>query len=223
MTPVAVHRLCLADIAPQRVLPVLVLDDASLAAPVREALTAGGLSCAEVTLRTPAAATVMARMAEDPDFLVGAGTVLTPGQVRAADEAGARFVVSPGFSAAVAAECADRGLAYVPGVATPTDITAALAEGFTELKFFPAETLGGVRALTALGGPFGDVRFLPTGGLTEANFLEYLALPAVPAVGGSWIATSALVGQRDFEEITRRATRAVHASQLGDAGNAGRR
>jgi 2-dehydro-3-deoxyphosphogluconate aldolase/(4S)-4-hydroxy-2-oxoglutarate aldolase len=216
-------RLGLSDIAPQRVLPVLVLDDASVAPRVREALAAGGLSCAEVTLRTPAAVRAMAGMAEDPDFLVGAGTVLTRAQVRDADEAGARFVVSPGFSRAVAAECADRGLAYVPGVATPTDITAALDEGFSELKFFPAETLGGVRALTALCGPFGDVRFLPTGGLTEANFAEYLAIPAVTAVGGSWIATPALVGQLDFEEIARRATHAVHASQPSGAGNAGRR
>jgi 2-dehydro-3-deoxyphosphogluconate aldolase/(4S)-4-hydroxy-2-oxoglutarate aldolase len=219
----AVESLTLTDIAPQQVLPVLVLDDASTAVPVRAALQAGGLSCAEVTLRTPAAAVAMARMAEDPEFLVGAGTVLTRAQVKEAADAGARFVVSPGFSRAVASECFERGLTYVPGVATPTDITTALDEGFTELKFFPAETLGGVRALSAMCGPFGAVRFMPTGGLTEANFTAYLALPAVVAVGGSWIATSDLVGRGDFEEIARRALRATSAAAPAAAGNGGRR
>lgn len=212
MTKMSERPLSIKEICPQRVLPVLVLHDPSVAPLLRRALQAGGLTCAEVTLRTPAALAALALMAQDPEFNVGAGTVLTGAQVRASAAAGARFVVSPGFSPEVASECADLGLPYFPGVATPTDISSALAQGFSELKFFPAETLGGVRALRALSGPFGAATFVPTGGITEANCVEYLSMGSVAAVGGSWIATPDLLEQGEYEEITRRASRAVRAA-----------
>lgn len=206
------RALSIKEICPQRVLPVLVLHDPSVAPPLRRALQAGGLTCAEVTLRTPAALAAVELMAQDPEFIVGAGTVLTRDQVRASAAAGACFVVSPGFSPEVASECADLGLPYFPGVATPTEISSALAQGFSELKFFPAETLGGVRALKALSGPFGTASFVPTGGLTEANFVEYLSMGSVAAVGGSWIAPPDLLEQGDYDEITLRASRAARAA-----------
>lgn len=206
------RALSIKEICPQRVLPVLVLHDPSVAPPLRRALQAGGLTCAEVTLRTPAALAAVELMAQDPEFNVGTGTVLTRDQVRASAAAGACFVVSPGFSPEVASECADLGLPYFPGVATPTEISSALAQGFSELKFFPAETLGGVRALKALSGPFGTASFVPTGGLTEANFVEYLSMGSVAAVGGSWIAPPDLLEQGDYDEITLRASRAARAA-----------
>lgn len=200
------------QLAPQRVLPVLVVRDPAAALPLRRALRAGGLTCAEVTLRTPTALAVIERMADHDDFAVGAGTVLTADQARAAAAAGARFMVSPGFSLPVASACADLGVPYFPGVATPTEISNALAHGLTELKFFPAQALGGVPALKALSAPFGTATFIPTGGITETSCVEYFAVDSVAAIGGSWIAPPDLLEQGDYDEVTRRAARAVTAA-----------
>ena len=189
--------------------PVVVLENASHAAPLAAALTAGGLPCAEVTFRTAAAVEAIKIMAEDPDLLLGAGTVLTPHQVEQAVSAGARYVVSPGFSPIVAAACRDLDIPIVPGVATATEIQMALDAGIDVLKFFPAETSGGVPALKALAAPFGSVRFLPTGGVSTTNAGDYLRLPSVLAVGGSWMVAPNLISAGRFEDVTRLTREAV--------------
>lgn len=196
-------------ICPQRILPVLVVGESSTAQPLAAALVEAGITAAEVTLRTGDALDAVQRMAENPNLRMGAGTVLKPEQVRQVAARGATFVVSPGFSRAVLRECRAEGLAYYPGVATPTDIQTALEEGLTELKFFPSETLGGVRAIRALSAPFPDVTFIPTGGITEESLGDYLKEPSVAAVGGSWLATAELLAERDFDEITRRGRAAL--------------
>src|SRR4051812_11853196 len=150
------------------VVPVVVIENASAAARLGSALSAGGLPCAEVTLRTDSALESLRVLAEDPALLVGAGTVIRPQQVQSALEAGARFIVSPGFSAAVVAECIGVGVPVLPGVATATEIQAALEAGLDVVKFFPAEAAGGVGALKALAAPFRSVRFVPTGGINLA-------------------------------------------------------
>jgi 2-dehydro-3-deoxyphosphogluconate aldolase/(4S)-4-hydroxy-2-oxoglutarate aldolase len=199
----------IAELAPHRIVPVVVLEDAGRAAGLREALKAGGINCAEVTFRTAAAAESIAIMAEDPEFVVGVGTVVTEDQVERAQRAGARFVVSPGISANVVRRCGDVGLPVFPGVITPTEIMAALDLGLTELKFFPAATAGGVAAIKALGGPFGQVRFVPTGGITVTNARDYLQVPQVAAIGGSWLTPAAALREGNFDEITRLTAEAV--------------
>ncbi|MEU4556926.1 bifunctional 4-hydroxy-2-oxoglutarate aldolase/2-dehydro-3-deoxy-phosphogluconate aldolase [Actinoplanes sp. NPDC023936] len=169
------------------IVPVVVLDDESRAADLGRALVGGGLPIAEVTLRTPGALAAIATMARNKDLLVGAGTVLTPEQATAAAEAGARFAVCPGLSRAVVERCGALGLPVLPGVATATEVLAAREIGLEAVKFFPAETSGGAPAVAALAAVFGDMRFVPTGGITAANAGDYLALPSVLAVGGSWM------------------------------------
>ncbi|BAL89872.1 putative KDPG and KHG aldolase [Actinoplanes missouriensis 431] len=169
------------------VVPVVVLDDPGRAAALGEALVGGGLPIAEVTLRTPGALAGIAAMAENPDLLVGAGTVLTAAQADAAVEAGARFVVSPGLSRAVVERCRALRVPVLPGVATATEVLAAADLGLDAVKFFPAATSGGAPAVAALAAVFAGMRFVPTGGITAANAGEYLALPSVLAVGGSWM------------------------------------
>lgn len=216
MTARLVAQVPVNVICPQRILPVLVVRESSTAQTLAAALVEGGITAAEVTLRTAGALDAVQRMAENPDLRVGAGTVLTPEQVCAVAARGATFVVSPGFSRAVLRECQAQGLAYYPGVATPTDIQTALEEGLTELKFFPAETLGGVRTIRAFSAPFPDVTFIPTGGITEESLADYLSEPSVAAVGGSWLATADLLAQGDFQEITRRARAALVVAQGAD-------
>jgi 2-dehydro-3-deoxyphosphogluconate aldolase / (4S)-4-hydroxy-2-oxoglutarate aldolase len=189
--------------------PVVVLHDASDAAPLAAALRDGGLPCAEVTFRTPTAAAAIKIMAEDPDLLLGAGTVLTPWQVEEAVAAGATYIVSPGFSGSVAAACRQLGVPLVPGVATATEIQMGLDAGLDVLKFFPAETSGGVSALKALAAPFGAVRFLPTGGISTTNAMDYLRMDAVLAVGGSWMVAPDLVYAGRFDEVARLTREAV--------------
>jgi 2-dehydro-3-deoxyphosphogluconate aldolase/(4S)-4-hydroxy-2-oxoglutarate aldolase len=174
-----------------------------------EALTAGGLPLAEVTFRTPSARQALAAMAEDPALIVGAGTVISAEQVDDAVAAGARFVVSPGFSPAVVRRCQQLGVPVVPGVATATELMAALDAGITIVKFFPSESLGGVTTLRALAPVFPQVRFVPTGGISPANASAYLAEPSVLAVGGSWMVTPPLLAQRSWDTITRIAAEAV--------------
>ena len=199
----------LAALARHRVIPVLTVDEARHARPLLDALSAGGLPCAEVTFRTAAAAGVLREMARAGDALIGAGSVLRPEQVDVAVAAGARFIVTPGFSPAVVRACLEQGVPVIPGVATATDITAALDVGITTVKLFPAEQLGGVAMLDVLHGPFPDVRFMPTGGIGPEQLPAYLARPAVVAVGGSWMAARGLIRAERFAEITRLTADAV--------------
>ena len=186
-----------------RVVPVVTLERAEDAPRLGSALKAGGLPCAEVTFRTAAAEDALRRLALDSEMLVGAGTVLRPDQVDRAHASGARFIVSPGFSARVVQRCLELSLPVFPGVSTPTEIQMALDAGIEVLKFFPAEANGGATTLRALGEPFPMVRFIPTGGLNPRNLASYLALPSVLAVGGSWMVARDLVASESFETITQ--------------------
>ena len=199
----------LASLAALGVVPVVVVDDPASAAGLGEALIEGGLPTAEVTLRTPRALDAIRELAAMPGMIVGAGTVLTPEQVGSAVAAGAQYIVSPGFSLAVSAECAKLGVPLVPGAVTATEIMAALDAGHRTVKFFPAEASGGLPTLKALSAPFADVRFVPTGGITALTLRDYLRVPSVAAVGGTWIAPRDLLAAGDFAEIAARAAHAV--------------
>jgi 2-dehydro-3-deoxyphosphogluconate aldolase/(4S)-4-hydroxy-2-oxoglutarate aldolase len=169
------------------VIPVLVVEDAAQAEPIARALVAGGLTALEVTLRTPAALEVIRAMARVEGAVVGAGTVLNARDLDAALEAGARFIVSPGLTDPLTKAALARGIPYLPGVANAADIMRGLDHGLDRFKFFPAEAAGGIKALKALAGPFGQIRFCPTGGITEATAPDWLALAPVLCVGGSWV------------------------------------
>jgi 2-dehydro-3-deoxyphosphogluconate aldolase/(4S)-4-hydroxy-2-oxoglutarate aldolase len=188
----------LADI---RIVPVVVIDDDSLALQVAAALSAGGIRCAEITLRTPAGLRSLEAIASMPDFIVGAGTVLTTDQVDRCVDAGAEFIVSPGFDLEVVGRAQHHGIAILPGIATATEIQQALRAGLDAVKFFPADRLGGLDTIRSFTGPFPDLQFVPSGGVTRDNTLQYLAHPAVPAVSGSWMVTRDLLGAREFEKI----------------------
>jgi len=196
-----------------RLVPVVVLDDAADADGLAAALVAGGLPVAEVTFRTAAAPDAIAAMAARGDILVGAGTVLTAEQVNQAVAAGARFVVSPGLSRAVVERCGEHGVLALPGAVTATEVQAALELGLSTVKFFPAGTSGGPAAIKALAAPFSDVQFVPTGGVGPANLADYLAIPAVAAVGGSWMVPRERVKAGDFagiQQLTADAVAAAH-------------
>jgi 2-dehydro-3-deoxyphosphogluconate aldolase/(4S)-4-hydroxy-2-oxoglutarate aldolase len=196
------------DLAP--VMPVVVVSDAETAVPLARALVAGGLPGIEVTLRTPAALEAIERIAaEVPEAVVGAGTVVAPGQARAAAEAGARFLVSPGCTADLASAMADTGLPFLPGVGTVSEAMALLERGLSALKFFPAEAAGGAAFLKSLTGPLPQVRFCPTGGITAASAPSYLALSNVGCVGGSWLTPADLVSAGDWGRVTRLAEEAA--------------
>ena len=182
------------------VIPVLVIEDVAHAVPLAEALVAGGLPALEVTLRTPAALDVIRAMAS-----VGAGTLLTPEDVRAAKEAGARFGVSPGITDRLVAACEEADLPLLGGVATVGEAMGMLERGYNVCKFFPAEANGGAKALKAFAGPLPQMNFCPTGGVTPENAKDYLSLPNVLCVGGSWIASSDLVNAGKWSEIEERA------------------
>lgn len=192
------------------VIPVIILNDVRQAAPLARALLAGGIRMLEITLRTPQAlACIEAIAREVPEAVVGAGTVRNTADVQAAVRAGARFLVSPGYSVTLAHSSRKFGLPWLPGVATGSEIMAATQEGFTELKFFPALQAGGLAMLKAWSGPFGDVRFCPTGGITTANAGDFLALPNVVCVGGSWLVPLDAIDRGDWPAITRLAVEAV--------------
>jgi 2-dehydro-3-deoxyphosphogluconate aldolase/(4S)-4-hydroxy-2-oxoglutarate aldolase len=192
------------------VIPVIVLDDVAHAVPLARALVEGGIRMLEVTLRTPAAlACIEAIATEVPGAVAGAGTVRTAADAKAAASAGARFAVSPGYTHEVGEACRAVGLPLLPGVATSSEIMRAQADGYAELKFFPAAQAGGVAMLKAFGGPFHDVRFCPTGGVSAANAREYLALPNVVCVGGSWLCPADAVKAGDWTRITQLAREAV--------------
>jgi len=184
--------------------PVITIESPRDAVPLAEALLDGGIACAEVTFRTPAAGEAIHGISSTcGELLVGAGTVLTVEQAEQATQAGAQYVVAPGFDPAVVGWCLERNVPVIPGVATPTEISMALARGLSLLKFFPAEAMGGVQTLQALSAPFAGVRFIPTGGITVANLPQYLALPNVAACGGSWMAKEGMISAGRFAEIAR--------------------
>jgi 2-dehydro-3-deoxyphosphogluconate aldolase/(4S)-4-hydroxy-2-oxoglutarate aldolase len=197
----------LLDLAP--VVPVVVLEDASDAVPLARALVAGGLPAIEVTLRTPAALDAIRAIAgEVPQAVVGAGTVLTPEQVGASVTAGARFLVSPGWTDGLLEAMRASGVPFLPGVSTTSEVVALLERGVREMKFFPAQAAGGTAYLRSLAGPLPQARFCPTGGIGVESAPEYLALPNVGCVGGSWMLPADAVAARDWgrvEELARAA------------------
>lgn len=192
------------------IVPVLVVQDVMQARPLAEALIAGGLPALEVTLRTPAALEAIRVMAEAPGGRVGAGTLVTPADVRAAREAGASFGVSPGATDELLAACEAEGLPLLPGAATATEAMRLLARGYDMLKFFPAEASGGASALKAIGAPLPQVTFCPTGGVNPDNAAHYLSLPNVLCAGGSWVAPNELVAAGRWNEIESLARQASH-------------
>ncbi len=204
------------DLAP--VVPVVVLPDAADAVPLARALVAGGLPAIEVTLRTPGALdAIRAISGAVPDAVVGAGTVITPGQVEDAVSAGARFLVSPGWTDVLLEAMRGSGVPYLPGVSTTSEVVALLERGVREMKFFPAAAAGGTAYLKSLAGPLPQARFCPTGGIGLASAPEYLALPNVGCVGGSWMLPADAVAARDWERIERLAREAasLNAGDLG--------
>jgi len=201
-----------------RLVPVIVIDEEENAYPLAQALKAGGLPCAEVTFRTAAAERSIRAMASDPEILLGAGTVLRPEQVDRALEAGARYIVTPGFSAEVVRACRANSVPVFPGVATATEMQMALEAGIEVVKVFPAEALGGLALLKALASPFSMMRFIPTGGISVLQLADYLAFPPVLAVGGSWIAPKALIAGHHFDQITELASQAVAICQAAPDG-----
>lgn len=194
---VRAREIC--DIAP--IVPVLVVDDVAHARPLAQALVAGGLPALEVTLRTPAALDVIAAMSEVEGGVVGAGTLVTPEDVRCAKEAGAQFGVSPGATDALIAACEAEGLPLLPGAATASEAMALFERGYDMLKFFPAEASGGAPALKAIGAPLPQISFCPTGGVSPANADSYLSLPNVVCAGGSWVAPKDKVMAGDWAGI----------------------
>ncbi len=184
------------------VIPVIVLNDVAHAVPMARALVAGGIRMLEVTLRTPQALACMAAIAQEvPQAVVGAGTVRSAADAAAAAQAGAQFAVSPGYTRAVGQACRDQGLPLLPGVASGSEIMLAQEDGYTALKFFPALQAGGPAMLKAWSGPFWDVQFCPTGGVTPGNAAEFLSLPNVACVGGSWLVPADALAQGDWARI----------------------
>jgi 2-dehydro-3-deoxyphosphogluconate aldolase/(4S)-4-hydroxy-2-oxoglutarate aldolase len=198
------------------VVPVLTITDAAQGVAVADALARGGLDLIEVTLRTPAALEAIRRIrAEVPLARVGAGTVLDPEQGRAAIEAGARFIVSPGMTPRLIAAAEEWGVPFLPGAVTASEAMALADLGYGCLKFFPAEASGGVAALKALAAPLAGITFCPTGGIDQRNAAAYLALPNVVAVGGSWVAPAAAVAAGDFGQVTALAREAAALGRRG--------
>ncbi len=194
------------------VIPVIVLTDVAHAVPMARALVAGGIRMLEVTLRTPQALACMEAIAKQvPGAVVGAGTVRSAADAAAAAKVGARFAVSPGYTKTVGQACRDHGLSLLPGVATGSEIMMAQEDGYTELKFFPAMQAGGPNMLKAWSGPFFDVKFCPTGGVTPGNALDFLSLSNVACVGGSWLVPADALAQGDWGRIEALAR---EASQL---------
>ncbi|MBQ0943974.1 bifunctional 4-hydroxy-2-oxoglutarate aldolase/2-dehydro-3-deoxy-phosphogluconate aldolase [Ideonella sp. 4Y16] len=201
------NTLELVDHGP--VIPVIVIDRLADAVPLAQALVAGGVRVLEVTLRTPVALEAIRAMSAVPGAIVGAGTLRNAADARAAHEAGAVFGVSPGYTAELGAACREIGLPLLPGVATASEVMAAQADGLSFLKFFPATAAGGIPMLKALAGPFPDVAFCPTGGISLATAPDFLALPNVKVCGGSWLTPADAVRSGDWARITQLAREAA--------------
>ncbi len=204
------------------IVPVIAIDDASKAVPLAKALAAGGLNAAEITFRTPAGEEALRQIAREmPEMLVGAGTVLTREQVDRAADAGARFLVSPGFHSEVTEYALSKSLLMLPGTATPGEMEQAMALGLDIVKFFPAEQNGGVAKLKALAGPYPNLRWMPTGGINVKNMMDYLSFDRVPFCGGTWMVKKELIQQERWEEITaicREAVKTMLGLELGHIG-----
>lgn len=192
------------------IIPVISIDSRKDALPLAQALSRGGIKCAEITLRTDCALDAIADIAEKHgDFLLGAGTVLSPEQADAAADAGASFIVSPGFNPKVVGHCIDRNYTVIPGICTPSEAELAMSYGLEYVKFFPAQAAGGIAMIKAMSAPYGNLKFMPTGGITLQNVGEYLGCKSVFACGGSWIAPTGLIAEKNFDEIEKRAAQAV--------------
>lgn len=192
------------------VVPVVVLEDAKDALPLAEALTEGGLSCAEVTFRTAAAEESIRLMSERyPDMLVGAGTVLTIGQVDCAVAAGAKFIVSPGFDPEIVDYCLEKKVPVFPGCITPSEVAQAVKRGLQVVKFFPAEQAGGVAMIKAMAAPYTMVKFMPTGGISAKNLKEYLGFDKILCCGGSWMVKGDMIRNGEFDQIRELTKEAV--------------
>ena len=193
----------LKRLAQYGVVPVVVLEDAKDAVPTAKAMLAGGIDVMEITFRTAAAADSIKAVAQEcPDMVVGAGTVINLEQCKLAVECGAKFIVSPGYDEETVAWCCDNGIPVTPGCVTPTEIMMALKHGLKVLKFFPANVYGGLSAIKSLAGPFGGVKFIPTGGVNAQNLAEFISSPYIHAVGGSWICPKADIAAGNFDKIT---------------------
>ncbi|MDP4172573.1 MAG: bifunctional 4-hydroxy-2-oxoglutarate aldolase/2-dehydro-3-deoxy-phosphogluconate aldolase [Bacteroidota bacterium] len=200
----------LEEIGSFGIVPVIVISDASDALPLVQALKNGGLPVAEVTFRTNAAREAIENISKNfPDMLLGAGTVLSIEQVKTAIDAGAKFIVSPGFNRKVVEFCLSNNIPITPGIVTPTEIECALQYELEVVKFFPAELMGGINYLKAIAAPFNTLKFIPTGGINEHNLLDYLRFPKVLACGGSWMINSELITAKKFDEITKLTLKAV--------------
>lgn len=212
-----IEKLSLAGIV-----PVIKVEDANDAVPLCKALSDGGLPVAEITFRSNAAEEAIRLVHEQlPDVMLGAGTVLTTEQADRAIAAGAAYIVSPGLNPVVVKHCIDAGVPVVPGCANPSDIEAALSLGLTTVKFFPAEALGGLKLIKAMSAPYGNVTFLPTGGVNEANLLDYLSFPKIVACGGSWMVDQKAMATKDWariESLTRSAVTLMLGLELKHIG-----
>ncbi len=192
------------------VVPVIVINNIDHAVPLAKALVAGGVRVLEVTLRTPIAIEAIKRIAEEvPDAVVGAGTVINEADLKAVSEAGGIFAISPGFTPTLLEAAVNGPIALIPGIATPLELMLGMEYGLTEFKFYPAEAAGGIKMLQSIGGPFPQVTFCPTGGISPHNFREYLSLKNVACVGGSWLAPTDALEQGDFQRITDLARAAI--------------
>ena len=200
----------LEEIGSHGIVPVIVIDDAENAIPLSQALIEGGLPVAEVTFRTKAAQESIQRIAKTfPEMLIGAGTVLSVEQVKSAVDSGAKYIISPGLNPKVVEYCVSNGIPITPGIATPSEIERALELNLEVVKYFPAEALGGLNYLKAISAPYGNLRFIPTGGIDEKNLLTYLQFPKVLACGGSWMVKSELISSKKFNEIKILTTEAL--------------
>ncbi|WZL74224.1 bifunctional 4-hydroxy-2-oxoglutarate aldolase/2-dehydro-3-deoxy-phosphogluconate aldolase [Clostridiaceae bacterium 35-E11] len=192
------------------IVPVIKIEDIEKAVPLAKSLYKGGIPVAEITFRTAQAEEAIARISKElPDMLIGAGTVLTTEQVDKAVNAGAQFIVSPGLNPKVVEHCMRRQIPITPGCTSPSDIEKAIELGLDVVKFFPAETSGGIKMLKALAGPFGNIKFMPTGGINTSNLNDYLSFPNVIACGGSWMVPGNLIKSGDFEKVTDLAREAI--------------
>ena len=192
------------------IIPVIKLENPEKSVALGKALLDGGINCAEVTFRTATAAETIQRMSDAfPEMTVGAGTVLTTDQAQKAVWCGAQFIVSPGLNPKVVSWCIDRNIPVIPGIATPTELEAALDLGLTTVKFFPAEAFGGLKTLKAISAPYGNVRFMPTGGISLENMESYLSFSKIIACGGSFMVTGDLIEKEDYGKITELSRAAV--------------
>ncbi len=204
----------IAKLRDLKVMPVIQIDNADDAVPLAKVLVENGLPAAEITFRTAAAAESIRRIREEfPEIVLCAGTVLTKEQVDAAIEAGADFVISPGFNPTTVKYCIENNIKMIPGVNNPSLVEQALELGVTALKFFPAEASGGINMLNSLTGPYGQIELMPTGGVNPQNLLDYLAIPQVVACGGTWIAPTAAINDHDWDSIARNVREAVKLTQ----------